>query len=87
MSNKSKSGPQISKQPDAQSHEHAPEQEPISTHRVVVGLVVLLIAAVVLAALGMLARMHSNTALAQRTDAGGCAHCHHCTCPTRRAGE
>lgn len=69
MSNKSKPGPQISKQPDAQSHEHAPEQEPISTHRVVVGLVVLLIAAVVLAALGMLARMHSNTALAQRTDA------------------
>jgi RND family efflux transporter MFP subunit len=47
--------------------DHAPEQEPISTHKVVVGLVVLLIAVVVLAALGMLARVHSNSALAQRT--------------------
>jgi RND family efflux transporter MFP subunit len=62
MSNESKPSPQT-------HHEHAPEQEPISTHRVVVGLVVLLIAAVVLAALGMLARVHGNTALAQRTDA------------------
>ncbi len=52
----------------ANGHEHAPEQEPISKHKVVVGLVVLLIAAVVLAALGILARVHSNTALAQRTD-------------------
>jgi RND family efflux transporter MFP subunit len=52
----------------AQSHDRAPEQEPISTHKVVAGLVVLLIAAVVLAGLGMLARMHGNSALAQRTD-------------------
>ena len=52
----------------AQSHDRAPEQEPISTHKVVAGLVVLLIAAVVLAGLGMLARIHGNSALAQRTD-------------------
>jgi RND family efflux transporter MFP subunit len=69
MSNEMKSGAGQSAQQPARGHDHAPEQEPISTHKVVVGLVVLLIAAVVLAALGMLARVHSNTALAQRTDA------------------
>jgi RND family efflux transporter MFP subunit len=69
MSNKIKSGADQTAKPAAGGHEHAPEQEPISTHKVVVGLVVLLIAAVVLAALGMLARVHGNTALAQRTEA------------------
>src|SRR5580658_3052392 len=60
--------------PNPQSHqdrapEHAPEQEPISPHKVVIGLVVVLAAVVVLAVLGILARTHSNSALAQRTDA------------------
>ena len=69
----------------ANGHEHAPEQEPISKHKVVVGLVVLLIAAVVLAALGILARVHSNTALAQRTDEAGRTHSHCRPRQTRRA--
>jgi RND family efflux transporter MFP subunit len=68
MSNPENPKPPAAAQP-AHGHEHAPEQEPISTHKVVVGVVVLLIATVVLAALGMLARVHGNTALAQRTDA------------------
>jgi RND family efflux transporter MFP subunit len=60
--------------PNPQSHQdhapdHAPEQEPISPHKVVIGLVVVLAAVVVLAVLGILARTHSNSALAQRTDA------------------
>ena len=67
MSNEAKPKSQAPGHP-AGGHEHAPEQEPVATHKVVVGLVVLLIAAVVLAALGMLARVHGNTALAQRTD-------------------
>ena len=62
MSNESKPKPQ-------EHHEHAPEQEPLSTHKVLIGLVVVLIAAVVLAVLGILARTHSNSALAQETDA------------------
>jgi RND family efflux transporter MFP subunit len=68
MSNEIKPGPDSAARPAA-GHEHAPEQEPISTHKVVIALVVVLIAAVVLAGLGMLARVHANTALAQRTDA------------------
>jgi RND family efflux transporter MFP subunit len=68
MSNEFKPANDPAAKPAAGGHEHAPEQEPISKHKVVVGLVVLLIAAVVLAALGILARVHSNTALAQRTE-------------------
>jgi RND family efflux transporter MFP subunit len=60
----------MSNESNPQTHQdHAPEQEPISPHKVVVGLVVLLAAVVVLAVLGILARTHSNSALAQRTDA------------------
>jgi RND family efflux transporter MFP subunit len=68
MSNESKANPQPAAPHAAGGHEHAPEQEPISPHKVAVALVLLLAAVVVLAALGMLARMHSNTALAQRTN-------------------
>jgi RND family efflux transporter MFP subunit len=68
MSNESKANPQAPAAHAAGGHEHAPEQEPISPHKVAIGLVVLLAAAVALAALGMLARVHSNTALAQRTN-------------------
>ncbi|MFZ1940594.1 MAG: efflux RND transporter periplasmic adaptor subunit [Terracidiphilus sp.] len=69
MSNETKPGAEPAANRTAGGHEHAPEQEPISTHKVVVGMVVLLIAAVVLAALGMLARVHGNSALAQTTNA------------------
>jgi len=48
--------------------DHAPEKAPISAHKVVVGLAVCLAAAILLAALGILARIHANAALAQRTD-------------------
>jgi RND family efflux transporter MFP subunit len=68
MSNPQNPNPHTAAQP-ARSHDHAPEQEPISPHKVLVGLVVLLVAAVVLAVLGILARTHGNSALAQRTDA------------------
>jgi len=68
MSNENKRSPDSAARPIA-SHDHAPEQEPISKHKVAIGLVVLFIAAVVLAGLGMLARVHANTALAQRTTA------------------
>lgn len=68
MSNEPRHGYDPPAKSATHSHEHAPEQEPISKHKVVVGLVVLLIAAAVLAALGILARVHSNTALAQRTE-------------------
>jgi RND family efflux transporter MFP subunit len=61
MSNESK--------PNSQDHHvHAPEQEPISTHKAVIGLVIVLIVAIVLAVLGILSRTHGNSALAQRTD-------------------
>jgi RND family efflux transporter MFP subunit len=69
MSNKIESGANRAAKPATGGHEQAPVQEPISTHKVVVGLVVLVIAAVVLAALGMLARVHGNSALAQQTNA------------------
>ena len=52
MSNENKSGPDPAARPAVAGHEQAPEQEPISTHKAVVGLVVVLIAAVVLAASG-----------------------------------
>jgi len=69
MSDKTKSGAGQTAGQVSGGHDRAPEQqEPISTRKVVVGLVVLLIAAVALAALGMLTRMHGNSALAQRTD-------------------
>ena len=48
--------------------DHAPEQKPVSTGKVVAGLIVALVVAVVLAALGILERVHESTALAQRTD-------------------
>jgi len=67
MSNMTNPGSVPAAKRAGEGHEHAPEQEPISTHKVVIGLAILLIAAVVLAALGMLARVHANSALAQRT--------------------
>ncbi len=52
---------------NAAGGDHAPEQQPVSPRRVVACLVVLLLVAVVLAALGILDRLHDGAALAQRT--------------------
>jgi len=46
----------------------SPEQKPISARKIVAGLAVVLLAAVALAALGILARIHASEALAQRTN-------------------
>ena len=51
-----------------EAHVHAPEQKPISPRAAVVGAVILVVIAVVLAALGKLDRMHAATVLAQQTD-------------------
>jgi len=67
MSNELQPGAQTSGHASG-GRDYAPEQEPISTHKVVVGLVVLLAGAAVLAGLGILVRVHGNSALAQRTD-------------------
>jgi RND family efflux transporter MFP subunit len=68
MSNESKPNAQAAAKDAAGNHEHAPEQEPISPHKVGIAMVVLLIVAVVLAGLGMLTRRHSDTVLAERTN-------------------
>jgi RND family efflux transporter MFP subunit len=68
MSNKTNPGSAPAARHAGEGHEHAPDQEPISTYKVVVGLVILLVAAIVLAGLGMLTRVHANSALAQRTN-------------------
>ena len=62
MSHESKPNPQ----PEA--HAQAPEQKPISPRAAVVGVVVVLVIAVALAAMGKLERVHANTLLAQQTD-------------------
>lgn len=53
--------------PHAESRAQAPEQRPISARAVVFGLALMLVIACVLAAMGILARMHSDTVLAQQT--------------------
>ncbi|HEV2322634.1 MAG TPA: efflux RND transporter periplasmic adaptor subunit [Terracidiphilus sp.] len=53
--------------PHAEAHAHAPQQRPISARAVLLGFVVVLVVACVLGAAGILARMHSDTVLAQRT--------------------
>jgi len=47
----------------------APEQKPVSTGTALVLAAVVLMAALVLAVMGILARVHANSALTQRTDA------------------
>ncbi len=68
MSKESEANPQAAPAHTTGGHEHAPEQEPLSPRKIGAALVVVLLIAVVLAAVGMLSRLHSNTALAQRTN-------------------
>jgi RND family efflux transporter MFP subunit len=72
MANKSQTNaPQPQPQaprPGAQEHGSAPEQPPISAHKVVLSLIVLLVVAVALAAVGMLTRWRAKGVLAKDTD-------------------
>ncbi|HUB00059.1 MAG TPA: efflux RND transporter periplasmic adaptor subunit [Terracidiphilus sp.] len=52
----------------AEHHEQAPEQKPISPGAALAGAVVVFVAAGVLAAIGILGRMHANTVLADETE-------------------
>src|ERR1035441_10307329 len=55
-------------QPAAASHETAPEATLLSPHKALVGVAVVLLILVVLAAVGILRRIHAGTVLAQRTN-------------------
>lgn len=66
MNNDSTLPPNPAPQPGAH-HETAPEQEPISPRRALLGVIVILILAVVLGGIGIFHRNASETALAQRT--------------------
>jgi len=55
-------------QPAAASHETAPEATPLSPRKAMVGVAVVLLILVVLAAVGILRRIHAGTVLAQRTN-------------------
>jgi RND family efflux transporter MFP subunit len=52
----------------AASHETAPEATPLSPRKALVGVVIVLLILLVLAAVGILRRFHADTVLAQRTD-------------------
>ncbi|MDE3187097.1 MAG: efflux RND transporter periplasmic adaptor subunit [Acidobacteriota bacterium] len=54
--------------PDAQSHESAPEQASVSPRLAVAGVALVLVALAVLAALGIVSRMHSDKVLAKTTN-------------------
>ena len=53
----------------AASHETAPEATPLSPRKALVGVGIVLLILLVLAAVGILRRLHADTVLAQRTDA------------------
>ena len=53
----------------AASHETAPEATPLSPRKALVGVSIVLLILLVLAAVGILRRLHSDTVLAQRTHA------------------
>ncbi len=61
--------PNAYSQSAAASHETAPEASPLSPRKALVGVAVVLLVLVVLAAVGILRRLHADTVLAQRTDA------------------
>jgi RND family efflux transporter MFP subunit len=62
------SNPNTHKSPQAEhEHEAAPEQKPISGGKAVVGVVIILVAALVLGGFGIVSRRSANTVLAQRT--------------------
>jgi RND family efflux transporter MFP subunit len=59
--------PQPGPQPGVESYDRAPEQSPVSPHKILTGAVVVLLILAVLAAAGILRRMNAHTALAERT--------------------
>jgi RND family efflux transporter MFP subunit len=59
--------PQPGPQPEVEAHEGAPEPNAISPHKVLTGAAVVLLILAVLAAAGILRRMHAHTVLAERT--------------------
>ena len=61
--------PNAHSQSAATSHETAPEAAPLSPRKALVGVGVVLLILFVLAAVGILRRLHDDTVLAQRTDA------------------
>ncbi|MGB8028296.1 MAG: efflux RND transporter periplasmic adaptor subunit [Terracidiphilus sp.] len=61
--------PNPSSQSAATSHETAPEATPLSPRKALVGVAVVLVILIVLAAVGILRRLHADTVLAQRTNA------------------
>ncbi|MGA2906921.1 MAG: efflux RND transporter periplasmic adaptor subunit [Terracidiphilus sp.] len=61
--------PNAHSQSAAASHETAPEASPLSPRKALVGVAVVLLILIVLAAVGILRRLHADTVLAQRTDA------------------
>ena len=69
MSNESNANPRAAAGQSAAGQDHAPEHDPISPHKVLAGVVAGVAIAAVLAVFGILARVHANSALAQRTDA------------------
>ena len=60
-------GPQPAPQPDIEGYEGAPETSPVSPHKILTGAAVVLLILAVLAAVGILRRMHAHTVLAERT--------------------
>jgi RND family efflux transporter MFP subunit len=62
------SNPTDPNQPAAQNHESAPEQAAMSTRVAVIGMLVVVVATVALAGIGILRRTHSSSVLAERTD-------------------
>ena len=58
----------VPNQPAAQNHESAPEQAAMSPRLAVVGMLVVVVATVALAGIGILRRTHSSSALAERTN-------------------
>ena len=69
----------------AHSHDAAPEQSAISPRKALAGAAVVLLILGVLAATGILRRMHADTALAERTDALAAPTVTRCPCQTGRA--
>jgi len=60
--------PNPSSRPAAASHETAPEATPLSPRKALVGVGIALLILLVLAAVGILRRLHADTVLARRTD-------------------
>jgi RND family efflux transporter MFP subunit len=67
MTNDPHSNPQNSSPQTHNAHETAPDHEPISPRKALAGVTVLAVIAILLAAFGILHRMHTSTVLAEHT--------------------